>query len=334
MPARLVLPTVALAALVGAGCSADVPPPEPPQEPAPLVGPAPPYDDSLEPAEAVLAFVPATATTVTVTDFDEVRAQLGVPDLTSDDLMTDRFAFWERADAVAPLLTEGLLRPYASELWLDHDFSQDDVDWEARFTGPDGSGFVLGMRPDLDLDRVAGAIEAGVGPLADAELLRDAGLVVSGVPEPEEPVWANDEAWAELLPDDPAAATYLRQGCVPLEQALGPDADAEVQGEVLAAVPVTSLDELDRFAVAFGDNNATVRLGSGRDDLFTRVAAGRAWPVPDFGRHFRDGVGDPGTGRIGYAVPDPPRAARLTLLEELPFAICPDVLPIPEPTGL
>jgi hypothetical protein len=33
-------------------------------------------------------------------------------------------------------------------------------------------------------------------------------------------------------------------------------------------------------------------------------------------------------------VPAPAAAARLTLLEELPFGICSEVPPIPEPTGL
>jgi hypothetical protein len=45
-------------------------------------------------------------------------------------------------------------------------------------------------------------------------------------------------------------------------------------------------------------------------------------------------VGDPGTGRIGYDVPRPGAAAALTLLEELPFAVCNEVSPVAEPTGL
>ena len=44
-------------------------------------------------------------------------------------------------------------------------FTQDDVDWEARFTGDDGPGFVIGLRPDLPLDGVRRAVADGVGPL-------------------------------------------------------------------------------------------------------------------------------------------------------------------------
>jgi hypothetical protein len=48
---------------------------------------------------------------------------------------------------------------------------------------------------------------------------------------------------------------------------------------------------------------------------------------------FQNGVGDPTSGRIGYHVPRPAEAAHLTLLEELPFAICNETVPLPEPIG-
>ncbi len=75
-------------------------------------------------------------------------------------------------------------------------------------------------------------------------------------------------------------------------------------------------------------------MGKNRDDLFTRLDSAGTGRSSAFAQEFRDPVGDPTTGRIGYGVPRPPRAAALTLLEELPFAICADVTPIPEPTGL
>jgi hypothetical protein len=71
-----------------------------------------------------------------------------------------------------------------------------------------------------------------------------------------------------------------------------------------------------------------------REDLFTRLDIGRDWPVDDFPATFRTPVADPTTGRIGYDLPRPPAAAALTLLEELPFALCNEITPIPEPTGL
>ena len=83
---------VALACFVLlAGCGDDAPldEPTPQAELSPTATVAPPFDGRLEPAEAVLALVPTTATTLTVTDFDTIRVQLGVPDLTSADSMTD-----------------------------------------------------------------------------------------------------------------------------------------------------------------------------------------------------------------------------------------------------
>ena len=121
---------------------------------------------------AVFSRVPAGADRLTITDLDAIRARLGVPDLTSEDLMADRQAFWDRAEREAVLLTDGLLRADNSELWLDYDFTEDDVDWEARFTGPAGPGYVLGFRPDLDMAKVRAAVDAGVGPLAGARCCR------------------------------------------------------------------------------------------------------------------------------------------------------------------
>ena len=332
----LLTPLVTALAVALVGCGQDIPPPD--AQPSPVHSPTstahPLFDDGLEPAEAALAMVPGSATTVTVTDFDEIRKELGVPDLTSRDPVVDRFDFWERARSEAPLLSEGMLQADNSELMIDHGFTQDDVDWEAHFTGPDGNGYVLAFRPDLDMARVAGAVEAGVGSLDGARVIAKDHLVVSGTAEEGVGVWANDPTWRSLVSEEPAEATYLRRNCIPLTEALGPDAGAEEQEALLAKHPVTNLDDLPGFTVGFGDHNATVRLEPNRDDLFDRLDLSRDWPVPSFGNAFRSGVGDPGTGRIGYHVPRPAQAASLTLLEELPFAVCNDVRPVPEPTGL
>jgi hypothetical protein len=325
---------LSLAAVV-TGCGADIPPPD--AQPSPVHSPTttehPPYDAGLEPAEAVLAMVPGSATAVTVTDFDQVRKELGVPDLTSDDPASDRFGFWERARTEAPLLAEGMLRADNSEFLLDYGFTQDDVDWEAHFTGPEGNGYVVAFRPDLDLGPVSSAVQAGAGPLDGARVVVEDHLVVSGVAEAGQGVWASDPTWTGLV-GEPAEATYLRRGCIPLNDALGPDAGAEEQQDLLAKHPVTNLDDLPGFTVAFGDHNATVRVEPNRDDLFDRIDLGRDWPVPGFQGAFRSGVGDPGSGRIGYGVPSPDRAAAVTLLEELPFAVCNEVTPVAEPTGI
>ncbi|MGH3307654.1 MAG: hypothetical protein ACRDOX_08175 [Nocardioides sp.] len=318
-----------------AGCGADVPPPD--VQPSPVHSPTttahPPYDVRREPAEAALALVPGSATTVTVTDFDEIRKDLGVPDLTSEDPVSDRFGFWERARTEAPLLAEGMLRADNSELLLDYGFTQDDVDWEAHFTSSDGNGYIVAFRPDLDLGAVSRAVEAGAGPFDGARVIEQDHLVVAGTAEAGEGVWASDPTWTGLV-GEPAEATYLRRGCIPLNDALGPDAGAAEQQDLLAKHPVTNLDDLAGFTVAFGDHNAVVRMEPNRDDLFDRIDLGRDWPVPGFGSAFRSGVGDPGSGRIGYGVPRPAQAAAMTLLEELPFAVCNEVTPIAEPTGL
>ena len=321
---------VLLLAVLAAGCSDDSPPPRAPRLAELAPEPAPPYDDAAEPAEAVLALVPRAAEVVTVTDWDQVRVQLGQPELTSEDLVSDRLAFWQRVDAEVATLTQGLLRDHDSRLFLDHGFSQDDVDWEARWAGGGERGFALGLRSDLDLTGVREAIAAGVGPLAGAQLRAGDALVVSGAAE--EDVWASEERWAPLVAG-PASSTYLRRGCIPLHTALGPDAGVEEQDALLAGHPVTTLEELDGFAIGFRALESTVRMEPHRGDLFARLRIGEAWPVAGFPLTYVDGAADPASGRIGYTMADPRAAAGLALVEELPFAVCNEVVPMAEPTG-
>ena len=331
LPRTLVV-LVSLAVLVGCGDKAPLDQPTPLSQMAPTSTVAPPFDPDLEPAEAALAMVPSTATTLRVTDFDQVRAQLGVPDLSSEDPVSERWDFWDRAGRDAVLLTDGMLRADNSELMLDYGFTQDDVDWEAHFTGPGGSGFVIRFRPDLPLAGVTRAVEAGVGPLAGARVIAGDHLVVSGTAEDGEPVWANEPVWDPLV-GEPAGATYVRRGCIPVDDALGPSADAERLAAIDEAHPVHVLDDLPAFSVGFGDHLATVRTEPNREDLFTRIDIGRDWPVPGFAATFEDPVADPTTGRIGYHLRKPAAAASLALLDELPFAICAELPSLDEPSG-
>ena len=108
-------------------------------------------DDTLPAGQAALSLVPADATVVTVTDFDASRRALGVPELTSEDPVGDRTDYWERAPRESVLLAAGMLHEHDSVLVLDHGFTSDDVDWEAHFLTPDGPGWALGLRPDLDM---------------------------------------------------------------------------------------------------------------------------------------------------------------------------------------
>ena len=112
------------------------------------------------------------------------------------------------------------------------------------------------------------------------------------------------------LVGEPAEATYLHRGCIPLADALGPDATAEDQDAVLAHQDITDLDPLYAVALSFGDHLATVRLSRDRPTSSTGCALATRWPGdPAFGDVFARGVADPATGRIGYDVPHPAVAA-------------------------
>lgn len=302
----------------------------------------PAYDVDAEIAvgKAALSLVPADATAITVTDFDQVRASLGVPDLTSEDPMSDRRDFWERARRESVLLTEGMLLDDSSELMLDHGFTQDDVDWEAHFTTPAGTGWILGFRPDLDMAAVQAAVDAGVVALAGGVVDTEQHLVSLGAVSPTDTdvdTWGTIEGIAELTHDAPAESTYYRAGCVPLSTALGPDADIEDQEAVVSAHDPTDLAPLSAFALSFADGLATARLGAGRSDLFDRAELATDFPTVGelgFEDALVDEVVDPSTGRIGYTVVAPVPAATATLTDLLPFAVCNEVEPMEEPTGL
>ncbi|QIK74906.1 hypothetical protein [Nocardioides piscis] len=299
----------------------------------------PPYaaDADVSPGRTALTLVPADAETITITDFDASRAALGMPDLTSQDPMSDRSDYWERARRETVLLTEGMLRADNSRLALDYGFTQDDVDWEARFTTPEGAGWILGFRPDLDLAPVRRAIEDRVAGLAGAEVDAGRNLVSVGAVAEDEESWADHEGIFELTAEAPAESTYYRAGCVPLGSALGPDAGVQDQDAVLAGQDPTDLDPLARFALSFDDGLATARLGPGRLDLFERADLAKAFPEVGplgFGDALVDPVADPSTGRIGYTVRESVAAASVALTDLLPFAVCNEVTPMEEPTGL
>ncbi len=320
-------------ALALAACGEDpAPTPAPSLEAADLS--IAPYDaaSDVAPGRSALSLIPATATTITITDLDRARAELGVPDLTSADLMAERSDFWERAPRETVLLTEGLLREQGSRLMLDHGFTQDDVDWEAHWVTPDGPGWILAFRPDLPFDRVAGAVTQGVGPLKGATADAERHLVSVGLAGADDEVWGDRPDARDLTTAGAAESTYLRLGCVPLATALGPDAGVEEQDAVLAGHDVTGLGDLEAFSVSYGDGLATARLGPGRADLFERSALAAQAPT-GFADAFENAVVDPSTGRLGWEVREPRAAAGLTLTDGLPWAVCRDAAPMEEPTG-
>ena len=229
-----------------------------------------------------------------------------------------------------------------SLLMLDYGFTQDDVDWEAHFTTPTGAGWILAFRPDLDLAPVQRAVTDGVAGLAGAVVDTERHLVFVGAATGDQDTWGTIEGIADLTSDTQAESTYYRAGCVPLSTALGPDADVEDQEAVVTTHDPTALAPLSRFAVSFADGVATARLGPDRPDLFARAELAEAVSrqvrpsvgVIGFGDAFTAPVVDPSTGRIGHDVVAPVAAATATLTELLPFAVCNEVTPMEEPTGL
>lgn len=337
-PTPVLAATVAVVALASGCFGGAAPLEEEPPETEPTLAVTPPPEDA-DPVTAALALVPHTAEAVTVTDWDGIRARLGVPGMTGADPMTDRFAFWERVPAETVALTDGLLAAESSRFELDAGFTRDDVDWEAHWTGIDGPGWALAMRPDLDMELVRTAVRGGLLPRT-AEV--DGHLVVHGDAARGERVWASDPdlaAFAEhaAASREPVESAYLHQGCLPLRDALGPDADAEDAERLLARHDVDGLEPLESFGVFFGDDVATVRLGEDRGDVMARNDLASDWPrsaAIDWADAFGEGVNDPGTGRIGLRVRDPRAAAAVTLTGQLPFAVCDEVVPFEEPTGL
>ena len=294
---RLLTPVLACAvACAAAGCGG-----QPAAAPTPTASAitrvAPAYDPSLPPAQAVLALVPHAATTLRVTDFDQVRAEYGASP--GDD------GFWKRAERSSPLLSTGLLRSGPGALGAASlaGIGADDVAWEAHYSGPDASatGWVLGFRAGTDLGAVRRATTSGTGPLAGGVVDPRTRVVASqSLPE-------GDAAWSDLaalVPDVAAESTYVARGCLP----------GDTDG--------VRLEPLEAYAVSFGQLLATAYLGPGRSDLFERMRLGER--VGDFAQVFTRGAADPATGRIGFTMTDPVEAAQQALRSKLPFALCAD----------
>ncbi|MEZ0577554.1 hypothetical protein [Nocardioides sp. MH1] len=307
-----------IAALVLAGCS-DPPKPVIPDAPVTETS-VTEYDPGLEPSAAVLALVPDSASTLEVTDFDELRLTLGFGALNRESPEADRAAFW-RAVATSDALSDGMLRPFADQL-APYGFGEDDVAWEATY-GDGADGWVIALHDDVPLAKVQQAITAGVGPLARSVLDTDRRLITSTAP-PE-----GDQSWGAIpevvaLTGQSANATYVDRACLDFDTVFGDGMEAQ-----LAAGPRADLDALDPlegFSVALGADLATVRLGEARSDAFDRLRLADVMPAmrPDFGEGFARGVADPSTGRIGYDLQRPSAAVALVEHQHLPFALCGD----------
>lgn len=285
-------------------------------EPAPVV-----FDPTLEPAAAVMALVPEAASALIVTDFAELRLQLEQSELTSESKASERRKFWRVANREAVLFSGGLLRPLDKRLRRKYGFTQDDVDWEARFALPTGEGWVLKLREDLDLQGVEEAVAAGEGPLAGADVDAVNSLVSVGTTSTPSGSWAADPDRFGLV-GQRASATYVDTTCVPYDVAFTGEDESD-----LAPAPasdVAGLDELGPFSVSYGSALVTVRLGVVRNDVFDRARLPDILPRtdPEFALGYLDPVADPSGGRIGYRLGDPAVAESLARQRRLPFAVC------------
>lgn len=313
------LATGLLVSALLAGCTSD---PKPVYQPeAPTDAAVREYDATLEPSAAVLPLVPAEATSLVVTDFDELRLVLGLGTFTTTTPEKDRARFWRQLPRTAAL-SKGMLRPVDDQLRKRFGFGQDDVAWEATYAGPE-AGWVLAFHDDVDMAAVQRAVRAGAGPLdkADVDVARH--LVTSSAPPDSDEAWGADEALAELT-GQVAAATYVQRGCLDFDTVFGAG-----MREQLAAAPADALrdlEPLDAFALALGGTVATARLGPKRSDAFDRLQLADVMPRthPEFSLALGQGVADPSTGRLGYALAHPAAAAELTLARHLPFAVCAD----------
>lgn len=286
MTKRWGIPLVLAAVLAASGCGKHGDATQV-RRPTQSASPSPVFDTKLPPAQAVLRLVPSAATTLTVTDFDQVRAQYGASP-------GDK-GFWKQATKHSPLLSTGMLRPYAGQL---KGFNPDDVTWEAHYSGGGTDGWVLAFSPVTDMSAVQQAVTAGVGPLKGATVDTAAHLAESSPPT------ASSSRWTELadLVGPVAESTYVERGCLP----------GDTQGQ--------RVQPLTAYAVSFGQSIATAYLGLGRDDLFTRMRLGST--VPTFAADYTNGAADPSTGRIGFTMTDPVDAAQQALRRKLPFAVC------------
>ncbi len=276
------------------------------------------YDPTLEPSAAALPLVPADATTLEVTDFDQLRLTLGFGALDQESPKREQDRFW-RAVSGAPTLSTGLLRPAADQL-TSYGFSADDVAWEATYSGG-AEGWVIAFHDDVPMDQVDRAIRDQVGPLAGAVLDADQLLVTSAEPPEGDDSWAAIED-AVMLVGQEANATYVDRECLPFDTVFGAGMEAQLAEGPRAALG--ALDPLEGFSVALGTDLVTVRLGPLRNDAFDRLRLAEVMPAirPEFGAGFSRGVADPSTGRLGYDLQRPTAAIELIEDEHLPFAVC------------
>lgn len=284
-------------ALALVGCGDDSTPKKPEAAPAEETYPA--YAATMDPTEAAMTFVPVGATTLAVTDYDEVKSLFGLDDTTSRSGPAEQSELWSRADKEAAQVSGGLLREVDQQLRTTYRWGAADVVWEARFSGGGEEGFVIKV---ADRVKPGAAIKAGVGPLKGASFDPKTHLITKHTAAADAENWAAQETMLAVA-GGPAASTYVVKGCAeggPKEK--------------------TRLAPVEAYSVEFGGGLATLRLGEDRGDLFYRLKLGDQ--AAAYTKVFTHGVADPSTGRIGFRVTNPVTAATLVTSEPVPYAVC------------
>lgn len=311
---------LALAGLLLTACTHDPEPFYPPDTDTAAASTE--YDPELEASAAALPLIPAEATVLEVTDFDQLRLILGFGALDGDSSAQDRSRFWRMA-ADAATFSDGLLRPVDEELRQEYGFGQDDVAWEAHYGVGETTEWVIAFHDDVRMDDVRRAVTYGVGAFKGAVLDLERHLASSSPLPDGEDSWAAETSLHTLV-GDPAAATYVERGCLPFDTVFG-----KGMLDQLAEAPAAELkmlESLDAFSVSFGGELATVRLGENRNDAFDRLRLADVMPEtrPEFGMAYSRGVADPSGGRLGFDLTRPASAIELVEGRHLPFAVCAD----------
>lgn len=274
------------------------------ERPHPLAADATPtikpvYADTMEPSKAVMALVPPDATTLEVTNYDQIKILFGAERVTGRAPEGDQRALWSRADHESAQLTHGLLRGVDQELRRRFGWGAADVSWEASFGGG-ATGFVIRVADTVQPEK---AIQAGVGPLRGAAYDAGRHLITKGTVAVGQESWGSDPVMVAVA-GGPGTSTYVVKGCA----------------HGAHVTTTTAMRQVSAYSVEFGGGIATVRIGTERDDLFDRMKLGAA--VPAYAKAFTHGVGDPGSGRMGFRISDPVAAASLVTHEPMPYAAC------------
>lgn len=280
------------------------------------------------------AYLPRSLETVRVTDLDQVRERLGESAVRFDgpsEQASPATDLWRRAERETALLTGGALQPERDRLQRDYGFGPDDVLWEATGTDADGEvadAWVVAFHRGVDPGALQRAADDGVGVLAGGQVLAGRRVVVAGSAEPgAEDSWRRTRTVVDAGRQGDVESVYLRAACVPMDDLLGEG--SQEADRLRARHDLDALDPVEAFAVVFADEVATARLGMAdfgepRGDLFARADLADDWPDDSrFARAFaRDPVVDPSSGRIGFPMRDPARAAATTDAGATPYAVC------------